>query len=270
MDQDPDEPMAEPPHKSMSDETKVTGHKSRQSLPNTTIDIEKLAIIFNNPILLSSFVRNFERKDYPMLAQIATWMPGVKVWPQWDPLTQPWPAGQLPFLIGDLAAMCNDVARPPRRLIAKGLPEAEILACEWTDAEIPAAPKLCTSSGKQQGMRLRAGPHPENPLEKVPLEFFECVGYRLKITDLPSITDPLSCVLMIMLYATTVRSNTHMIACFGKVLNAIEKDGADCTFVLADLHNSHAAGHLICSKCARETHMIENMCLWDHTRMIPI
>ena len=57
----------------------------------------RLEIIFNNPILLSSLLKNFKREDYTWLSHVAGALPGVPPWPIWKPATEPWPQGKLPF-----------------------------------------------------------------------------------------------------------------------------------------------------------------------------
>ena len=80
----------------------------------------RLHTIFQNPVLLSSFLRNFERKDYAHLAQIAASIPDIQPWPAWDPLTEPWPRGKLPFDIQDLRVACGNQRVPLRHLVDRG------------------------------------------------------------------------------------------------------------------------------------------------------
>ena len=84
-----------------------------------------LGVIFNNRVLLSSFIRNFERKDYRFLSQLAASIPGSLAWPGWDPLTQPWPL-KLPFDIRDFPVSCQDPRPPMRHLIDQGPTQSEL------------------------------------------------------------------------------------------------------------------------------------------------
>jgi hypothetical protein len=84
--------------------------------PIGTISLE---VLFNNRTLLSSFIRNFERKDYRFLSQLAASMPGSLSWPGWDPLTQPWPL-KLPFDIRDFPVSCQNIRPVMRKLIDLG------------------------------------------------------------------------------------------------------------------------------------------------------
>ena len=243
----------------------MVAQNEAQSLPKkSSMSGPGLEVIFNNPILLSSFIGNFERSDYNQLAQLAATIPSVAPWPRWDPLTQPWPQGILPFDIRDLPVRCQDSRGPARGLIPKGPPQREVTSCEW---ELEFGGKRCDLTEKVQGVRPRPGPNHEKAMEKAPIDFLECVGYRLELTDLSTLDVTRSLKELLTIEAL---SNSGILGCVESVLHSMEKDGSSSPSTLVDLHKHHSAGHMVCSKCTRENHLIGNMCLWFHERMIPL
>ncbi|KAJ9613322.1 hypothetical protein H2200_003264 [Cladophialophora chaetospira] len=252
------------PQESDTSMGKVMKSKSQTTIKHPTIDIQKLGIIFKNPILLSSFVRNFERKDYAMLAQIAASIPGVSPWPQWDPLTQPSPQGQLPFEIKDLPVQCQGGRNFFRRLAPKGPAHAGLCECEWERPDIGTIDLWCQISEKAQGIRPKPGPNHEKALERSPIELLECVGYTLKLTAFRSF-DAAACLKQLL-----PRQKEAVAVHMASALKILEKGTSYPSPVLSDIHGCHGPGHMICFTCARQGHLSANICLWHHERMIPL
>ncbi len=264
------EPTAEAPHKSISNDSKITKHNGRTPLQKTSYGHRQACQSSSRtqsccrpssatsserttPCLDSSQLRcPVSRRGLNGIRSVSLGL-----------------SGELPFHISDLAARCQNLRIPRRRLIANGSNTAELSMCEWTDPGDMMSGINCPHSEKHQGMRPRTGPFHESASEKVPLEFFECVGYNMKLAKLPTVSDPQSCVFMNMLDgARSLRTET--MTKFRNVLYTLERDEANCTSVLADLNKCHGAGFLICSTCARENYMMYNICLWQHERMLPI
>lgn len=226
----------------------------------------KLKVIFDNPIILASFVRNFKRHDYRMLSELAASIPGVKSWPQWNPLTQPWPQDQLPFHIRDLPVQCQNIRGSPRRLVPIAPSQSEVTICEWQYPRNATPDKVCPLTERVQGWRPAPGPNHKKMLEKAPIEFLECVGHRLQLAALTEF-DASACLKEM---GSTMSLSPPCLERMETVLRLLETDGSSSTLTLTDLHRAHDSGYIICSRCARENHMRSNLCLWHHERMIPL
>ncbi|KAJ9613319.1 hypothetical protein H2200_003261 [Cladophialophora chaetospira] len=219
-----------------------------------------LRTIFQNPVLLSSFLQNFERKDYTYLAQLAASISDLEPWPKWNPLTEPWPQGKLTFDIQDLHVECNDQRVQLRHLVDRGeghRPEDARWAWVFDDDADQNASKKCQHTEKSQGLRPKPGPNPGKVLEKKPIEILECVGHRLRLADCPNLG-------FHELYATL----SNLITPTPIPGNSTKVWSPDVT--LADTHGAHEAGFMVCSDCANSAYNNRNYCLWKHERMIPL
>ena len=221
---------------------------SIQTLPRSRLD---LATIFNNPIILSSFIKNFHRKDYGMLAKLAAATPGVTPWPQWDPMTQPWPWGTLPFSIRDLSVQCQNESRASTRYLTTKFSHSEYTECEWKYRHRDLFLGGCHRSEKNQGVRPRSGPNPNKEMEKKPLEFLECAGYRLKFQDC-GVFDVANLERMTRFEAR------------------VPKQDQPRTVDIRRKGLPHSSGVMICSDCAYRNHVDKGLCLWGHHRMTPL
>ncbi|KIW82097.1 hypothetical protein Z517_05124 [Fonsecaea pedrosoi CBS 271.37] len=218
-----------------------------------------LQIIFNNPILLSSLVQNFDRKDYHWLAELAATIPGIEPWPKWEPLSQPLPFGTLAFSVKDLRVRCqNSLPEMPRLMAVKS---SHAVHSEGGCKELEGAMswKGCGLTERDQGLPPKSNIHREGPLE-----FFECIGHRLKIRDLP-LSDIEECLIQLQLVMEISSLSTNSIRAAVRLL---QNDGPQP--VLVDLHGLHGSEFMVCSKCALDVYLSLSVCIWDHARIVPL
>ncbi len=194
------------------------------------------------------------------MAQTAASIPGTVPWPTWNPFTEPWPQGKLPFDIQDLRIECSDQRALLRHLVDRGAghrPEDDRWAWVFANDSKPAD-KKCQHTEKSQGLRPKPGPNPEKTLEKKPIEFLECVGHRLRLADCPNIGfAELNAIFSTFDSPVPTAGQT-----------AIKPWSPDVT--LTDTNGAHGAGFIVCSDCANRSYVNRNYCLWNHDRMIPL
>ncbi|KAJ9613316.1 hypothetical protein H2200_003258 [Cladophialophora chaetospira] len=220
---------------------------------------KSLEVIFNNRILLSSFLTNFPREDYTFFAELAASIPGVlHEWPDWNPLRQPWPQGQLPFEVRSLSVKCQNERSPLRRVVVDASAEEgthpEYSNCVWEFTEDPLNRKKCDLSSKDLGVRLKAGCNPGHIREKEPIELLECAGHRIFAVD------------------TSFGHCDYQLHTPGWLDDGEEPPRTpwDHVKTLAQMHGKHGAGFIVCSPCARQAHVNNSICLWRHERMLPL
>ncbi|KAJ9613317.1 hypothetical protein H2200_003259 [Cladophialophora chaetospira] len=246
-----------------------SGHKpqvKRAEVTSDTLTMRNpnrpgLEIMFNNPIIISSFVKNFTRKDYMTLAQLAATIPGVTMpWPIWEPMTEPWPRGVLPFDIRDLPVRCHKSSRlKSRSLLPEPLqPHPELYTeCQWFYRDDDPIMQKCVLSEKDQGLRLRPGSDPSQEMEKKPLEFLECLGYKITLLDCGVFSESRAQVILTRINSDGLQKPASAYSTTSTI------DGADNGF-------HHGPGRVVCSDCSYNTYVGRSRCIWSHDRMIPL